>query len=59
MNRYADIFIACKQDYDWTLLNVIRSNWEKSLNRRLLYIETVIEKGYVDFDSYVKYIAKV
>lgn len=48
-----------KQEYDWSLLNVIRSYWAKSLFHRLLYLETVIERGFVDFESYVKYIAKV
>lgn len=59
MTRYEKVFMKQKQDFDWSLLNAIRSYWANSLFHRLLYLETVIERGYVDFESYVKNIAKV
>jgi|JI10StandDraft_1071094.scaffolds.fasta_scaffold21979_2 hypothetical protein len=59
MSRYEKVFEKYKQDYDWVLLNTIRSYWTRSLFHRLFYLEFVIEKGFVDFESYVKYISKV
>jgi hypothetical protein len=57
--RYEGVFRAHKQEHDWTLINTIRSFWSRSLFHRLLYLDAVIERGFVDFESYVKYIGKV
>ena len=59
LGRYEKVFLKEKQENDWNLLTIVRSFWSKSFFHRKLYLEAVIERKYVDFPSYVKYISKV
>lgn len=59
LSRYERVFIKEKVEFDWILLNVIRSFWSKSIFHRIFYLKAVIDRGFVDYESYVKYISKV
>ena len=47
------------QEWDWTLINKIRNFWKKSYLNRQTYIQLIINKSFITYNSYVGYIGQL